>query len=389
MTDIRLLFCIDSLSFGGAERSLLQMAPRLIDAGIDLHVLLQHPSIGDLVEQAKMAGCTLHDLGGSGGRRVRLRGTLEVIDRVRPDLVHTTLAESDLIGRSAALWRRMAVTSSVVNLSYDDDHYRGVPSSRRLRVFQVLDARTARRCRAIHAVSESVARSASATLGVPPSRVEVIPRSRDLADFPPTDRGARSKGRSALGVPDDRPLFICVASHETRKGIDRLLRAWPMLVNERPGSMLVLLGRSGSATAELTDLVRDLGLAASVRFVDPVTAVAPMLHAADVFVLPSRREGFPGAVIEALAVGLPVVGAEIGPIREVVGDVLSAEVVDAEDPGTLAGSLSRALERPGPHLDAIARARSFDVDEVADAMSSFFYRHAHGPDRGPISRTRE
>jgi hypothetical protein len=114
---LHVLYLIDSLVPGGAERSLVAMAPHLAAGGVRLEVATLHQRPG-LQDELVGIGVPLHCLAGRGGR-VRWAGrAARLITARRPDIVHTTLFEADLAGRVAATMCRTRVVSSLVNVAY-------------------------------------------------------------------------------------------------------------------------------------------------------------------------------------------------------------------------------------------------------------------------------
>lgn len=162
-------------------------------------------------------------------------------------------------------------------------------------------------------------------------RIEIIPNGVDTERFKPeVDTAVRQQIRQTLGIALDAPVLIYVGAIEPRKGSDLLFAAWAKIAPELPEAHLVLLGpRLDGSDPALADFQRKLealihasGAAERVHFMGRVDDVVPYLQAADLFVFPSRREGLPNVVLEAMATGLPVVTTPF------VG--LSAELGQAE-----------------------------------------------------------
>jgi glycosyltransferase involved in cell wall biosynthesis len=174
-------------------------------------------------------------------------------------------------------------------------------------------------------------------------------------------------------------VVLAVARQEPQKGLDILIRALQKVVDHNPHTLLLVAGREGRATADLARLQTGLRLEPYIRFLGERGDVADLLCAADVFVLPSRREGLPGAVLEAMAMGAPVVASDLPTVREVVPDDRFAVLVRPEDPIELGKALASILaDRPGAtRRAAAARARferQFDITAVSRAMVHFYGR---------------
>jgi glycosyltransferase involved in cell wall biosynthesis len=186
--------------------------------------------------------------------------------------------------------------------------------------------------------------------GVPAERIARVPNPLDPATV---RRIPTADARAALGLPADGPVAVWVGRVDIHpKGIDVLLDAWQRVRTElaarRP--TLLLLG-TGSGAGWLHEQLADPGLE-DVRWRDEYVLdrdiVGTYLSAGDVFVLPSRQEGFPVAPVEAMAAGLPVVACDAPGVRAVVGEGPGAggEVVPREAADVLARELARFLADP-------------------------------------------
>ncbi|MGH9283223.1 MAG: glycosyltransferase, partial [Acidimicrobiales bacterium] len=153
---MRVLSVIDSLAPGGAERSLVAVAPHLMARGVELRVVALKGG-GELAPDLEGAGVEVVVAPASG--RWQRSGRIEALVRAwSPDLVHTALFEADVAGRVAARRARVPVVSSLTNTSYGAEHAAqpGV-SALRLRAAQAVDIASARLVRRFHAVSAVVA----------------------------------------------------------------------------------------------------------------------------------------------------------------------------------------------------------------------------------------
>lgn len=375
---------IDSLAPGGAERSLVELLPGMTERGVEVDVVTAKLA-AELDEPARRAGATTVNLGCSGRRTRHVALLRQVLRQRRPDLVHTTLFESNVAGRVAAAAEGVPVVSSLVNTPYGADHRRepGL-SPARIRSAQALDALTARLVWRFHANAADVGHTMARRLGLPAGRMEVIPRGRDALRLGRRTPERHQRVRAELELaPADR-VVVAVARHEPNKGLDVLLDAVGRLVLTRPelGDRLVVLvaGREGTATPTLNRQVEAIG-GGRVRLLGVCDDVGDLLAAADCFVLPSRREGFPGVVAEALALEVPIVVTAVPGTLEALGEG-TGTVVAVDDPAALAEAVAEVLDRPDPARVAAGRHRfetELTVDAVAAAMVDFYRRAAAGP----------
>ncbi len=376
MPAVRVLYVIDSLVAGGAERSLAAMAPHLAGAGVELHVV---PLIDRAGVQADLiaGGAVLHAAVGATRRRAvgRLR---RVMDDVGPDLVHTTLFEADVAGRLAARLSRRPSVTSLVGGGFPMPPGATMATRARFAGARGADLATARLAVRFHAVSESVAAEERRRLLLPPGRVEVIHRGRDLDGLGRRTDERRTRVRTGLGIDGSTPVVLVVARHDPRKGLDVLVDAWPLVTTSVPGALLLVAGRDGAATPSLQRAVAALPGPPSVRLLGHREDVGDLLAAADVLALCSRREGLPGTLLEALALEVPVVATDIAPVLDVVGRDGPARLVTVGDSGGLAAAIVAAIsEPPAPDVLRTGRAlveRSFSIGAVTAAMVGFYRR---------------
>jgi glycosyltransferase involved in cell wall biosynthesis len=247
----------------------------------------------------------------------------------------------------------------------------------KVRGAQALDALTARRVRRFHAVSTWVADTMARRLRVPRGRIDVVPRGRDPHRLGERSEPRRRAARAALGVTDDDFVVLAVGRHEHQKGYDVLLPAVATVRERAPGTKLFVAGRETAVTPALRARAAELGIDAAVRFLGIREDVPELLCGADVFAFASRWEGMPGGVIEAMALGTPIVATTIAPVREVLGEPPHALLVPPDDAGALADALL-AVQRGAATLDTTAgRERfltRFAIGAVAQEMVRFYER---------------
>lgn len=215
--------------------------------------------------------------------------------------------------------------------------------------------------------------------GVPPERIAQIPNPLDVSTVRVHSRG---EARAALGVSPDRRVAVWHGRVDIiPKGIDTLIEAWSQVrVGCATPPLLLLLG-TGTGADWLHDRIEALGLDDVIwrdEYVLDRDIVGTFLSAADVFVLPSRQEGFPVAPVEAMAAGLPVVATDAPGVRAVVGEGEDAGgvVVEREDARALASALRRFLDDPALSEAVGERAarrvaERFSLDAVGTQLRRF------------------
>ena len=311
--------------------------------------------------------------------------------RDRPDVVHVHTLTDGLYG--AWVYSRLFRIPLIFEMTLlgDDDpiSVRANPSrprALRWRMYRSCDGYVAM-SRAFHEPYRQAA--------LPADRLRLIPQGVDTERFRAVDEQHRARTRRQLGVEPDAPLVVFVGSLLHRKGIDVLLRAWVAINVRQSHAHLLLVGNDTfeadspehellrRCLAELPAAARDrvhrLGLREDTD---------ALIGAADVFVLPTRREGFGSAIIEAMACALPCVVTELPGITDFIfasptsanlelgGDV-DGVVVAQEDPQQLAEAVGGLLADAALRsvLGQAARARvsqRFDIRTVATSYLSLY-----------------
>lgn len=300
---------------------------------------------------------------------------------MKPALVHTTLFESDVAGRVAARMLSLPSSTSLVSDSYGPPHYAEM-STAKLHAARVVDAATARFATRFHAITAAIAQTVPPRLGIAVNLVDVVPRGRDPRAFPFRTASSREHTKRLLGIPSRAPVIVSVGRLEPPKGHEHLLRALPSVAKDHPDVVVLIAGKEGRSSQPLRQAAARLGL--DIRFLGHRNDVPALLAAADAFCFPSEREGFGGVLIEALAVGCPVVASALPTTVEILGPDPVGLMVPVGDAESLARALSRALSDRAESARLADRGRErfeelFTIDRVDDRMTAFF---THVADRG-------
>jgi len=375
MSPRKILYFIDTLEIGGAEKSLLELTSRLDPMRFEPVVCHVYPgdSLRPAFEQAGVRVCCL-------GLRPKYRLVAGVwrarqfIRTERPGLIHTSLFRSGQIGRVAGCLCRVPVVSSLVNNSYDAIRLQDNPhlSRWKLRSMQLLDTTTARSVRRFHAVAEAVKETSCKQLRISLDKVTVVPRGRDLSKFiwnPSSDETASPDGTTF-------PRLLCVGRVIDQKGHKYAIEAFPAVRRVFREAELSIAGE-GWLEPHLRQRCRELGIEDAVRFLGRRDDVPDLLRQADVFVFPSLYEGLPGALIEAMLAECLIVASDLPVTRELIDDGVHGRLVSRGDSAALAeavvGLLSNdtSLRSMGSQAQKRARAR-FDINAVVRQMEQFY-----------------
>jgi glycosyltransferase involved in cell wall biosynthesis len=214
------------------------------------------------------------------------------------------------------------------------------------------------------AVGDRTARLIEESSGLPPGSIDTIYHGVPDVGREPVDRGSE-------------PTLLTVARHDPVKGIDILLDAFTLVPAP---ARLVLIG-DGAETEALRQQCHDLGLDDRVEF-RPLpweVRASDLMWAYDALVLPSRLEGFPVTIAEAMLAGLPVVATDVGSVAEAVLPGETGWIVPPEDPAALASAINELIADPQRGAAMGARARElgeerFRIDATADAYMELYRR---------------
>lgn len=292
------------------------------------------------------------------------------LEQARPDLVHQLAFVAPVLSR-----RPFVVT--VYDLSFVHFPERLPPARRRY--LRWLTRWSCRRARRVIAISRSTAADLTATLGIPPERIDVAVPGVGEA-FQPLPRAEVEAFRARAGLPERFLLYL--GTLEPRKNLPLLLRAYAALpASDRAAVPLVLAGGRGWMMDEIERALDEHDLRGSVHLPGYVPAEDLPLwyNAAEALVYPSLFEGFGLPVIEALACGTPALVADTSSLPEAVGD--TGLRLPPEDAAAWTEALARALHDAAWRAEAgergRARAREFTWARTA-AQTVASYRRALG-----------
>ncbi len=262
-----------------------------------------------------------------------LRATAALYRQLRArrfDVVHTQTAKAGIVGRLAAFLARVPVIVYTAHAFPFHEYL----SSWRIELYALAEQVAAHLCHAIAVDSECVRSRGLEFRIAPPEKIRVIPMGIDTERFDPAKyRADRAAIRQELGLKPDAAVVGAVARFVPDKGLDTLLHAVALLARRFPDVQCLLAG-DGPLRDELYALSASLGLDGKVVFAGYRTDVPRMLSAMDLYMLPTRREGFGVAFAEAMSMEVPVIASRIPPLDEIVADGQTgalAEVGNAED----------------------------------------------------------
>lgn len=281
----------------------------------------------------------------------------------RPTVVHTHTPIGGIVGRAAA---RLARTQVIAHTFHGLPLLTGSRRTARENAFLRVERLLARVTHQFFSQAAGDAERAVQLRIARRDRMTIIGNGVDLVRFRQPDASERSAIRAELAVPHDAVLVMTTARMIREKGVLDLAAAAYEL-RDRTNVHFALVGGAlpsdrDVVTAELDDHPVTSRLGSRWRRLDHREDVARLLRAADIFVLPSHREGLPRSIIEALATGLPVIATDLPGCRELVDDA-AGQLVPVGDARALADAISALAEdrarrvRLGLHARELAATR--------------------------------
>jgi len=219
-------------------------------------------------------------------------------------------------------------------------------------------------------------------LGLPPGHVTSIPTGIDLVRYSRAKAKPGHAIRSELDIPADTLVIGIAATLRSWKGHDYLLDAFTELAGRFPSAHLLIVG-DGPRLAHLTERIAASGLAGKIHLIGHRDDVPDVLAAMDVFALPSyANEGVPQAIMQAMAMELPVVSTTVGSIDEAVEDGITGYLVEPRNARQLGERLATLLsdETQRRLMSEAGRNRAqtrFSMDAMLDAMENVFAQTLH------------
>jgi len=192
---------------------------------------------------------------------------------------------------------------------------------------------------AVFAVSDQVRRHCIEVDRIDPARVLTIRNGLDLSNWNTASIPAKATGKIHIAT---------VGNIRAVKGHDVLIKAAALTVKRFPNVLFSIAGDvlEPAYFADLQSLIKDLNLSDNFVFAGGIADLRQYLSETDIFVLPSRSEGFSNAIVEAMAASLPVVATDVGGNSEAVQDGISGLLVPSEDPQALSSAIDRLLDDP-------------------------------------------
>jgi len=329
---------VPSMCGGGAERAMLNLAIGLQERGLNVDVVLgkaKGPYLGNIPSEIRIIDLKASRI------LTSLRGLMMYLKKEQPASLISVMPHTNVV---AILARYLARTNTKIIAVIQDAIFSGLPNTMGLkfRVVRLLTKLLYPKANSIVTVSNGVAEDVFRLGGIAKSKVKVIFNPMITPEL-------KDKAKAEVGhkwfVAKDRPVLVSAGRLTAQKDFKTLLRAFKIVL-ERRKAYLMILGQ-GEERDSLKKLISELGLDKEVDMPGFVDNPYAYIAKADVFILSSAWEGLPGVLIEALALGTPVVSTNcfFGP-QEILKEGRLGRLVPVGDWKMLANAVVATLEEP-------------------------------------------
>ncbi len=340
---MKVLFLANHLNTGGITSYLLTLTRGFVDAGHEVYALT---GAGNCVEGFRSAGGKHLEFGFrvKSDADPRIYVSLPHADELKRcgiDVVHSNTRATQIMGE------RYARHLGAVHVSTCHGFFK-------TRIWRRIYPCWGRR---VVAISRPVVDHLINDFGVEPSRVVLIPNGIDLSRFMIPRQEDREAARRKFNV-QGTPVIGIIARLSDVKGHADLIKAFKEVLLKFPEARLLIVGE-GPEEDDLRRLVEALRLTQRVDFFKIVNRTSDVLPLFDVFVMPSLQEGLGLSVLEAQAMGLPVVASRVGGLPDIIEHNRTGVLVDPQNPTALADAIGGVLSNPVKAWDMGRAARMF------------------------------
>jgi glycosyltransferase involved in cell wall biosynthesis len=359
----RLMQITHDLDLGGLQQVVVNICRTIDRDRFDVSVLCLE-TLGCFAPDVEELGIPVVLLEGrpDGPDYFAFRRVARVLRERQIDVIHTHNTQPFFDG---ALGASLAGVKTIVHT----DHARSFPDKRRYMFAEWALSHLAYR---VVGCSEHTSENLMKYEKISPRKIRTVPNGIDPERFNVTvdEVGLRAD----LGIRGSGPVMGLAVRLSDQKGITYLLKAMPAIVEVHPDVSLVIAG-DGDLRADLEAESRALGLTENVFFVGPRMDIPQLLKLFDLYVLPSKWEGLPMVILEAMAAGCPVLATDVGGNYTAIDSGVSGMLVEPEKPEALIEPVNTLLADPELRRSYAAAAREkFDAEFSARIMTQRYER---------------
>ncbi|MBF0489600.1 MAG: glycosyltransferase [Candidatus Omnitrophica bacterium] len=362
------LLCTNLNGTGGTAKHIVQTYHFMDREKFTPSIVFASLSESTLLEFFYKHGCSKEDLysvpslsRSPWGQYFSLR---KLWKKIQPDIIHSYFLHSDILSCLTGLKDIPRKRISSVEGQFIWDHVNGVGGFKNF-CYKVANGMIRGKFFCTITVSKSLKEEVVQGGGVA-RRIEVVPVGIPLV----SDQLLQTRSK------DQEPVIVCLSRLSKDKGVDLFLQVAAILVKQAPRVRFKIAG-NGEEEKTLQELCSNLGLDSHVEFLGWVENTTDCLNDADIFVMPSRREGCPLALIEAMMHKKAVVGFDVAGVNEVIIHEVNGYLVPAFDVNAMAGSIAQLIADPTQRekLENNARAHAlayYTIDREKELLEGIY-----------------
>ena len=324
---IKILYMIDALALAGTEKQLIELITRLDREKFEPYLCSLQP-VPDIFQ----INCEVIELNVQALFRLgTLRGLTSLIRFVRDrriDIIQSYFIKENVLNVLAGRITRRPSVIAQRDLGHEQDSV----------VDSLMTAVTNRFAHLFWANSMMVKEWLIHSKKIPPRKIHLIYNGVDIKRFSPCGYEEKRLARRKIGLPEETFTIGIVANLKPVKGIEYFLEAVSLVCMEQPNVHFLIVG-DGPIRTQLEVITDELKIREKVTFAGSVSDVLPYLSTMDIGVLSSLSEGFSNAILEYLAMGIPVIATDVGGNKEVVLDGKTGFLVPVRDSVAIAKSI--------------------------------------------------
>ena len=368
-TRTRVLHVIDSLDLGGAQVVVLNLLEHADRKRFEVEAACLHGH-GVFWKRLCDTGLPIHSLSPHRLFPIYLPALASLILRRRYEIVHCHLLGANLLAKPLAALLGVPIRINHDHCNDKRDNPHGIVAT--------ADRLANRLSTHICAVSETTRSFLRESENIAADRVSTIHNGINLETFQPRPH-LRSSTRSRWDLPEDAFVVGGIGRLTYQKNFALFLEVASAVIKHHPRTVFVIAG-TGEDDPTLREQAANLGLGSQIRFLGHIEEISLLYPALDVLLLPSRYEGLPITVLEAMAVGLPIIASRLDGIAEVLVDGESGYLVEPDDRDAFVASIHQSISDPDRSRRysevALAKVRKEHSAEAMTRAVESIYIHA-------------
>ena len=363
---------IDNLGPGGAEKLTVQILERINKNLFDIRVCVLQERQGNPFEtDIKKSGIKVDFLDISRLRNLfNLPKIIRYLHSIRPNIIHTQLQFSDILGIMAG--KILGIPCVSTQHTMDESTENLLASIRKkatwfcLRYF----------CDLVITVSEETRKFHLKFGKLNPKKTITIYNGINIQDFLEIPFASREETRKALGIPLNTYLVTTVAVLREQKGIQYMIAAIPEIIVKIPNFSYMIVG-NGVYRTKIEEIINELDVRSYIYLIGHREDVPQLLNASDVFVLPTLGDALPTVLFEAMASRIPIVSTSVGGVPEIISNNKNGILVAPKNSHALSNEIVRLHENPLLSKNLCTEGygtvqRKFNIHSQVDALQNLY-----------------